>query len=880
MNRAPLSFGQWLKQRRKALDLTQEDLALRIDCSLSSIEKIESGERRPSRQVADLVADCLGIPADERQAFIAFARSEPQTGTPVAGDFPELAPWRSAHRRRNNLPVPLTRLIGREREMEAVSGLLLRERARLVTLVGPPGIGKTRLALEVAAGATDDFDDGVYFVPLASVADPGLVLPAVARALGVPEVSGQPLAEGLAERLGDKRALLVLDNFEHVVAAAPQVAALLTACPWLKVLVTGREALRVRGERRFNVPPLEVPDLDGAPGISALLGCSSVALFVERAQEANPDFEITEESAGVVAALCAHLEGVPLAIELVAARRQVLSHEAALRSLEQQLTLPNDLQDVPARHRTLRDATRWSYDLLDSGEQRLFARLGVFAGGCTRSAAEAVCNARGDLPLSVSKGLASLSDKSLLSEQRPGGGSGWMRDEPRYDMLQIIHEYALERLRESGEEEAIRRLHAEHYLALAEAAESALEGPQQAELMDWLDNEHDNLQAALGWVTAGGDSHLALQLAAALAQFWGARGYLTEGRKWLETALSLPVSGEATQHAKALLGAGSLAARQGDYPHAMSMYERGLAIYRGCGEERGMALALVRLGAAANEQGDFEAADVYYRESLALFRALDDKVNIAGILNNLGNQEIIRGNVEDASALYSESLRMARELGNKLKVTVALLNLGRLALYHRADFEAATAYLEESLALYRELGSKGGIAATLYQLGQAMLYQGAYSRAQGYFEESLALCEQLSEWPGIGATRLGLGLVALLQGGYGQARTLLTGTMALYRDLQMRYGITENLEALAGLAAVDGDPQHAARLFGAAEALREQWSLRTSPVHAALLAPWVEQARSRLDPDTFEAAWSAGRAMSTDEAVQFALRADEIALQE
>ena len=878
MNGGTLSFGQWLKQRRKSLDLTREDLALSVDCSLSSIEKIEAGERRPSRQVADLLAQCLGIPSDERTAFVRFARSEQKEGEDAPPE--ELAgpaPWRAANRRSTNLPVPLTPLIGRSVEVAAVRDLIMRERARLLTLTGPPGIGKTRLALEVASQVADEFEDGVYFVSLAPISDPGLVLPALARALHISEGPGRSLVESMKEYLSNKRSLLVLDNFEHVRGAAPHVVDILTTCPWIKALVTSRESLRVRGERKFPVPPLEVPDLKRPNDINTLLACPSVALFVERGQEANPDFELTDESAAAVATLCAQLDGLPLAIELVAARSNLLSPETLLEGWDGRLALRSELQDVPTRHQTLRDATRWSYDLLDAGEQKLFARLAVFVGGCTRSAVEAVCNARGDLALPVNKGLASLVNKSLLNEQHTGTQEGRfaLRDEPRYMTLQTIHEYALERLHESGEVDLMRTLHAEHYLALAEAAESELDGPQQTELMAWLENEHDNLRAVLDWALASDAFTLALQLSAALARFWGALGYLSEGRRWLEAAIA-PASRESPHMAKALVGAGMLASRQGDYERATALYEEALAMYRGKEDRQGIALALARLGAIANEQGEFDRADGFYRESLALSREMGDKAATAGILNNLGNQEVLRGNVEQAAAFYLDSLQISRELGHKQRTSTALLNLGRLAFYNQADYERAIAYLEESLTLYRELGSKGGIAATLYQLGRAMFYQKLYSQAGAFFEESLQLCEQLREMPGIAATRLGLGVTTLLQGGYKEARALLNDSLSLHHEQGLKVGMIECVEALGGLAAMQGDAKDAARLLGAVEALREEVGVSVSEVHLALYAGWVEQARNRLDSLDFEAAWHEGRDMKADEAVAFALRADAV----
>jgi predicted ATPase/DNA-binding XRE family transcriptional regulator len=890
MSGGTLLFGQWLKQRRKSLDITQEDLALQVDCSVSTIEKIESGERRPSRQIAELFADYLRVPNDEREAFLRFARSGSGSPSPLASDaVAPPAPWRAAERQRTNLPVPLTTLVGREEELEAVRSQLLRERVRLVTLTGPPGIGKTRLCIEAAHEVTGEFEDGVYFVPLASVNDPGMVLAALGRALkvkegyGPSEGLGQSLADRLKEHLGDKRALLVLDNFEHLLPAAPQVADLLAYCPWVKVLVTSREPLRVRGERQIAVPPLDVPDpaqllslnlaepKNQPSALSALAQCPSVALFLERARENNPGFDLTEKSAQAVAAICARLEGVPLAIELVAARSDAASPDMLLEELESKRELRSDRQDVPQRHRTLREATRWSYDLLEEGERRLFARLAVFVGGCTRSAAEAVCNARGDLPLKVGKALSSLAGKSLLTEQRPGEVDEQAGRELRYFIFETIREYALEKLRDSGDEQGTRRLHLEYYLALAVAAQAQLEGPQQAALMTRLEDEHDNLRAALEWALAHHEAALAVQLSGSLVQFWYARGYLSEGRNWLQTALDGTGAWSSPEKAKALVGAASLASRQGDYLEATAQYEQGLEIYRALGDRSGIASALRGLGTVANEQGDYDRADAHYRESLALSRELDDRPALASILNNIGNQALARGKADEAAALYRESLQMAREMGSKQKIATALLNLGRVAMYHHADYEQAVLALTENLALCRDLGSKGGIAASLYQLGRAMLYMGNYARAEALFEESLGLCRQLDEKPGIASTLLGLGLAVLMQGGSMQARLLLVESLALCRDLGLRLGIIECLEGFAGIALAEGMPEEGARLLGSVEAMLEAEGRSLEGLHRPLVERWVEEARARLGELRFATAWEAGHALPPEEAIALAV---------
>src|SRR5215213_7952186 len=443
------SFGRWLRQRRRALDLTQQDLARQVGCAIITIQKLEADERRPSRQLAERLADKLMVAPDDRAALMLLARGEPYLD-PRAAEAPE-QPRPVPPQPRGNLPVPLTRLIGRKQDLAAVRNTLLRSETRLLTLIGPPGIGKTRLSLAVAHEVQAAFADGASFVALAPLSDPSLVIATTALALGIKENAGQSLLQTLKAALYSKRLLLVLDNFEQVLEAAPLVVELLEACPGLKALITSRAALHVRGERLYALPVLLLPDLTQLPTTGALARTPAIALFVERAQAVRPDFRLTAQNAQTVAEICVRLDGLPLAIELAAARIGLLSPEALLVRLEQRLAVLTDgARDLPPRHRTLRAAIGWSYELLDASEQALFRRLGVFVGGCALEVAEAVCNAEGDLPWTVVDGLAALLDKSLLRLETGVDG------EPRFVMLETIRAYALERLAASGEERAIR----------------------------------------------------------------------------------------------------------------------------------------------------------------------------------------------------------------------------------------------------------------------------------------------------------------------------------------------------------------------------------------------------------------------------------------
>ncbi len=459
-------------------------------------------------------------------------------GPGLVVDFP---PLKSLDRHLHNLPAQPSALLGRESEVAATRALLEQEGARIVTLTGPGGTGKTRLGLQVGAELVEAFTDGVWFVPLAAIADPALVIPAIAQPLGVREIPGEPLLTTLQEYLRNKHALLLLDNFEHLTAAAAAVSALLAACPGVQVLVTSREPLRITGERELPVSPLALPDPRQARGLSpgALLDYSAIRLFVERAQAVKPDFTLTEATAADVIAICRRLDGLPLAIELAAARVRILPPSQLLNRLDTRLkVLTGGNRDLPARQQTLRAAIEWSHELLDPGEQALFAHLAVFSGGCTFEAAEAVCGAAGALQLDVLDGLDSLTQKSLL---RPEDGAD---GETRFTMLETIREYGLERLDATGHAETVRRAHADYFVTLAEAAEPQLTGADQVDWLNRLGAEHDNFRSAMGWLEQGSEIETRLRIAAALWRFWWMRGHLAEGRGWLERALA-----EASQSA-------------------------------------------------------------------------------------------------------------------------------------------------------------------------------------------------------------------------------------------------------------------------------------------------------------------------------------------
>ncbi len=689
------SFGQWLKQRRKVLDLTREDLAGRIGCAAVTLRKIEADERRPSKQIAELLAEFLNIPSHEHAAFVRFARAEPAESD---------APWGTPFHPPTNLPTQPTLLIGREEAVADLRKRLLQPESRMLTLSGPPGIGKTRLGLQVAAQLLDDFSDGVFYIGLASIRDVNLIPTTIASILSIPEGGPQTPLERLKAFLRDKQILLVLDNFEQILAAAPQIAELLAACPSLKLLVTSRAPLRIRYERQIPVSPLAVPDLAHLPDLDRLSQYSAMILFIERAQAVKPDFLLTQENAATVAAICTRLDGLPLAIELISARVKLLSPMALLERLHGRLMLQSDgLRDIEPRHRTLNTAIDWSFQLLSFEEQILFRRLSVFVGGWMLDAAEAVCMET--LSLNLLDALSSLLDKNLVKHDTRLGG------EPRFMMLETIREYALERLAASGEHKMLLRRHAAYFVTLAEAAQPILTKPQQGLLWDRMEVEHPNFRAALEWGEMG------LRLAVALTVFWFRRGHISEGSGWLISTLERPELGSSqetylTHKASALEWLGDFSVFQGNFDISQQRYEESLALYRALGNKDGVARVLGNFGISAEMRGDHERAIALMQESLSLFRELGNKIGIAWDLFFMGQPAYTHGQIEQAGAMFEESVMLFREVDDTWGIASVLFRLAMVAV-DKGDYRQAGAYLAESLVRLQELGERWQIVNTL-----------------------------------------------------------------------------------------------------------------------------------------------------------------------
>lgn len=827
---AHLSFGQWLKRRRRGLGLTQVALAGAVAYSPETLRKIEADLLRPSVQMAEKLAAVLEIEEQERRAFVCFARDEigvdplplPAPSAPTARFRPASAP--------HNLPPQLTPFIGRTRELAALRALLTSGQTRQVTLTGAGGIGKSRLALEVAAGLREQFPQGLFFVALAQVTHPDQVAGAIARTLRLNGRGGESLVGRLRQHLRERHLLLLLDNFEHVVSAAPLLSDLLQAAPRLVVLVTSRELLRLYGEVEFPVPPLDLPQCRSGQTPGTVGSYDAVALFVQRARASRPDFQLTADNAAVIAELCHKTEGLPLAIELAAARSRILTPRSMLEQMPHRLTfLVGSTRDRPTRQQTLRATIEWSYQLLEEGERRLLHRLALFAGGATLSAIEEVCALAGEPPFATLDEVESLFAKSLLRRHESDEG------EPRFVMLATIREFALERLVASGEGQTLRDRHLAYFLTLAEAAEPEIWGPQQAEWLNLLAREYDNLRAALEWSLTPGREVLGLRLAGALWWFWLWRGPMDDGPTFL-AALLAATTGDppTTVRTRALTTAANLAVRQRALSRAVGFADEALAACRKIHDQTGLVHALTARGEAAEAGGEDDDAERCYNEALRVARAIDDHRATALVLNSLGNRALNRGENARAAHHYQEALELFRRLGNQWCVSFQLRGIGISAMALE-DYARAADTLDEALALDRAVGYATGICVDLALLGQVARRAGRLAAAAALAAESLAVA-----W-----------------------------------ELDSSYLVASCLSELGGVASAQRHADRAAVLLGAADAILETAGVRLDAEDQLFHNQSVAAARARLPAAAFAAAWRAGRAMTLGEAVEYALNGSE-----
>jgi predicted ATPase/DNA-binding SARP family transcriptional activator len=786
----------------------------------------------------------------------------------LAEDFP---PLDTLDLRPTNLPTQPTPLIGRERELEDLRRRLRRDDDRVVTLTGPGGAGKTRLALQAAADVLGYFPDGTFFVPLASIAEPEDVIPAVAQTLNVRESGGRTLQRALDDYLGTRTLLIVLDNVEHVIAAAPAMTRTLSAAPGVKVLATSRAPLHVTGERVYPVPSLTATD--------------AVDLFVDRARSVRPDFELTQANAGAVTEICSRLDRLPLAIELAAARVVLFPPASLLARLDERLKLlTGGARDRPERHQTLHAAIDWSHELLSPTRRTLFAQLAVFSGGWTLEAAEAVCND----DLDVIDGLGSLIDKNLV---RLEGTEA----EPRFAMLETIRAYAQEQLEQTDRRDELCDRHLAWAVAFAEQADPELRGPDQSIWLERLQAELDNFRSAFAWAVEHGEAELALRLGSGLIEFWIVRADWSEGRNWLERALALPGHADPAVRMRALRAVGELADALSDYGAATDYFEQSLAVARSLGDRRGVAEAQIGLAFEAERVGKFAEMRPLLEDSAAILRELGDEPSLARSLGGLAwlendyrraqklwddtlvlhrrlaNKEFVGwtlievglcaqvvGDYAAARRAYDESLEIARELSYERMTARALTQLGEVALFGGRPVDARR-FFDESLPIWREIGHRSGLVDALRGLGDVARVERDFAAAAELLDESLTVSREIGARPRVAMALHSLGVLAAAEGDFSRSESLFEEAAEHWRDMNDIAGTAETLRRLGELAVKQGRFQRAARLLGDADALREQVGAAIALCDRPGYERALEMARAELGDDEFDAIWTAGR---------------------
>jgi predicted ATPase/serine/threonine protein kinase len=845
--------------------LTMEHLinkALSKDC-----EARYQSARTLLRDLQQLRAELLFL---NKQSHITQAK--PTTETMVfsaqsqlfANDHSDLSALLLSTACPNNLPAQLTRLIGREAELRAINHLLKREEVRLVTLTGPGGTGKTRLSIQVGATLLETFPDGIFFVSLAPISDAKLVASEITKTLGVKESASVSLTETLKTYLRAKQMLLILDNFEQVLPAAPFIADLLETCPRLKILATSRALLQIRGEHEFAVEPLALPENSGAHSVDSLRGYAAIALFADRARLVKSDFILTEENAPQLAQICVRLDGLPLAIELAAARIKLLSPQNLLTRLDSRLNLlVSGARDLPARQQTIRNTIKWSYDLLDAEEQRLFRWLAVFVGGFTIEDAEAVGQA-GNLQLDILDGITALTAQNLLKQQTTPDTI------TRFTMLETIKEYGLEQLEATGERQALRRRHAEYFLQLAEQAEANLLGKNQQAWLNRLDAEHDNLRAALTWAEEHQETAIGLRLAGALWRFWLTRAHWSEGRERLTRALHADQNGAQPEaRAKALNGLATLAQNLSDYTYAQRLFEESLALNRVINNQRGIATTLVNLGWMAFHQCNYRSARALSEEGLAMHQALNNQPGIILAINNLGFIATYQGEYEAAIALHSQNAALRREVEDTRGIGFSLVHLTR-ALIRLERYAEATQHIEEAIPLIEAVGDRQGFGYALATRGELLAAQGDYRGALPIVEQGIQVWREIGDRYGLSFGLIIYGNIIAHLGDKRRAEAVYLESLSLQKDARNRRDIAEALEQLASLATGQQQYERSVTLLGAAMAMREAIESRLAPKELAEHEKNLRLMRAALGEDRFREGWISGRALSLEQAIAYA----------
>ncbi len=763
----------------------------------------------------------------------------------------------SPQRRPGNIPSLSTSFVGREQEIAAICGQL-RVNVRLLTLFGTAGVGKTRLALQVATELIDQFADGIYFVALEQFSDTDEVMTAIAQALSVQQEKGRSLVEQVKETLRAPSILLVLDNFEQVLSARLVIADLLASCPKLKVLVTSRVMLHLRAEQLFEVSPLPLPGHRHVSDLKALSHYASVALFVQRAQAVVPDFQLIPGNAAAVAGICTRLDGIPLAIELAAARTRHFSPPTLLAQLEKGLTiLQGKAPDVPARQQTLRGAIAWSYDLLGSAEQRVFRRLSVFANGTTLAAAEPVCIAAGPINGSVLEVLEELVDKSMLQRQEQGNGK------TRFWLLQTLREYGVERLSEAGELAATQAAHAAHFLSWVDRVASKLFGAEQADWLDQLDREYDNVRVALEWMLDGteietGRAEQALRLCVALMLFWEIRGYLVEGLAFMERALALGRDAAPSVRAQALHYAGFLALMQDDNTRAEAFLRESQLLFRESGDKPGMANILRLQGNLAMMKNNYKIARRLLEEALNIYRERGDMRRAASTRDALAQVAIAQCDYSRAQSLLEENLASYRALGEQYGTAYPLYHMAHILFLSRGDRAKARDLAEESLALFRAVGNRRLIAYVLSLLGQILSVDREDDRARSMLDESVAIFKVVGDRSGTTEALIALARFVAYRGKHETAQSFYKESWELLQAIGARELAVACLEGYGEVLVAQGEARWAVQLWGTAATIRAAIVAPMPPVYRAVYIQAVTSARELLSEETFQSAWIEG----------------------
>ena len=857
-----VSFGEWLRRQRSGRGLKQEQLAHQIGCATVTLRKIESEERRPSAQIIERLAEIFEVPKNERTNFLKYARGD---WTKAPGESVVETPWSisaSTPKPRNNLPAQLTTFIGREKEIEEVQEKLSNH--RLVTLTGSGGTGKTRLSLKVAEDLLRQFEY-IWFVELAPITDSNDIPQTILSALGLSEQQGRTTLELISDYLQDKNTLIILDNCEHLIEVSAKISyTLLNSAPALKILVSSREALGVKGELIWHVPSLSLPDTNHLPEFNQLTEYEAIRLFTERATLVQPNFTVTKENAPSIAQICSHLDGIPLAIELAAARIKALSVEQIAKRLDNRFRLlTGGSRTALPRHQTLRATIDWSYDLLTEPERALLRHLTVFSGGWTLEAAEVVCSQDGS-GFDTLDLLMQLVGKSLVISY-----------DFRYHMLETTRQYAHEKLLDLGKGQAIHDKHLSYFLDLAKQANQEIHGPRQFEWLDILETEHDNYRVVLDWCITNGDIEPALYLIGSfsgLGGFWSVRSYFSEARNWFDKVRASPkVSFDSIAYATALNGMSYTTSLQGDFSTARSMAEESQRICESLGDDSKMVLAGALYGIGLAEfwgDGDSQRARICFEQAAAIYQARGSHWEQATAIFRLGIVACDRRDYEQAQSFFEESLTTFKELEDAFGLGRVYELMGRL-FRDQGDYDQARRMRERGLYYDKQLHFHTAISSSLISLGVICCLQGDYDQAEVYFEEASSIYREFSLQGDV--STFYLGCVNLHRGDYTTAKTYLIEFTRSYYKLKVHIQIGEGMFGLAAVAAGLHQYEYAARLAGAGQAKHDaiEWVMERSD--RIEIDPLLQIAREQLGETKFEALAAEGYAMTMEQAVAYAL---------